>query len=96
MDEYNSGLARQKQAEYCKENKAPHFAPERGTCWSCHRNIYEPVCWKDIKNNAGWSIRRVEVPASSPDVDYRTGVTVEQAGAQLITGCPHCNRSYCD
>ena len=24
------------------------------------------------------------------------GVSVEKAGTELITGCPHCNRSYCD
>lgn len=23
-----------------------------------------------------------------------TGVTVEEAGTALITGCPHCNRSF--
>jgi len=26
----------------------------------------------------------------------RTGISVERAGSELITGCPHCNRSYCD
>ena len=25
-----------------------------------------------------------------------TGISVEGAGSQLITGCPHCNRTYCD
>lgn len=25
-----------------------------------------------------------------------SGIPVEQAGAQLITGCPYCSRSYCD
>ena len=28
--------------------------------------------------------------------DYYTGIDVERAGTELITGCPHCNRSYCD
>ena len=28
--------------------------------------------------------------------DYEKGITVESAGRSLITGCPHCNRSYCD
>ena len=28
--------------------------------------------------------------------NYSTGITVEEAGRQLITGCPHCSRSYCD
>lgn len=28
--------------------------------------------------------------------DHEHGITVEKAGNQLITGCPHCHRSYCD
>jgi hypothetical protein len=24
------------------------------------------------------------------------GITTERAGAELVTGCPHCFRSYCD
>lgn len=27
---------------------------------------------------------------------YTSGITVEKAGSELVTGCPHCNRSYCD
>lgn len=27
---------------------------------------------------------------------YVTGISVERAGKELITGCPHCNRTYCD
>lgn len=27
---------------------------------------------------------------------YKTGISVEKAELSLITGCPHCNRSYCD
>lgn len=27
---------------------------------------------------------------------YKTGVSVERATNELITGCPHCHRSYCD
>ena len=26
---------------------------------------------------------------------YKTGISVEKAAASLITGCPHCNYSYC-
>ena len=25
-----------------------------------------------------------------------TGIDVEKAGRELFTGCPHCNKSYCD
>jgi hypothetical protein len=28
--------------------------------------------------------------------DRKSGISVERAGASLITGCPHCSRSYCD
>ena len=27
---------------------------------------------------------------------YKTGIPVEKAESELITGCPHCNRTYCD
>ena len=27
---------------------------------------------------------------------YKTGISVEKAGSTLITGCPHCKRTYCD
>ncbi len=27
---------------------------------------------------------------------YSVGSTVESAAKSLITGCPHCHRSYCD
>lgn len=25
-----------------------------------------------------------------------SGISVEEAGSTLITGCPHCHRTYCD
>ena len=28
--------------------------------------------------------------------NYKTGISVERAGTSLITGCPHCSRTYCD
>jgi len=27
---------------------------------------------------------------------YKTGISVEKAGSQLVTGFPHCNYSYVD
>ena len=27
---------------------------------------------------------------------YKTGISVEKARTELMTGCPHCHRSYCD
>lgn len=78
------------QKKYCEENQDPHFAPYSGICWSCNRNIYQPVGWK-YENG-----RKVQVSSDSSDKDRVTGVTVEKAGSELVTGCPHCNRSYCD
>ena len=89
MDEYNSDLARQKQAEYCVEH-GPHFAPKSGRCWKCDRDIYQKIGWK-IENG-----RAIEMPLDSPDAKHFTGVTVGRAATSLVTGCPHCNRSYCD
>lgn len=27
---------------------------------------------------------------------YVSGITIEYAKTRLVTGCPHCHRSYCD
>ncbi|MBY9081046.1 hypothetical protein KIH86_23110 [Paenibacillus sp. HN-1] len=49
------------------------------------------VCWSCNKNiyspqeKTGWN-----------DQKYTSGITVEKAASELITGCPHCNRTYCD
>ncbi len=64
------------QKKYCEDNKAPHFAPQNGRCWSCGNNIYAP---KERQN------------CGTP-----SGITVEKAGSELVTGCPHCYRTYCD
>lgn len=48
-------------------------------------------CWSCRKNiyepheYAGWNGGK-----------YTSGITVEKVGSELVTGCPHCNRSYCD
>lgn len=76
--EYNVQESIKAQKKYCEENKAPHFAPHDGRCWSCSRNIYEPIERQYGENK------------------FTNGITVEKAGSSLVTGCPHCNRSYCD
>lgn len=78
------------QKQYCEEKQAPHFAPYDGRCWNCNQNIYQPISWK-YENG-----RKVKVSFDSPDKSIVTGITVEKAGKELVTGCPHCNRSYCD
>lgn len=78
------------QKEYCEEESFPHFAPNTGRCWKCNKNIYEQIGWK-IENG-----RKIQVELNSPEQTYTTGITVEKARNELVTGCPHCNRSYCD
>jgi len=62
------------QREFVKEEGVPHFAPQSGTCWKCHNNIYREL----VRNG------------------FSTGIDVDRAGKEHITGCPHCNRSYCE
>lgn len=69
------------QKKYCEEHQAPHFAPNNGRCWSCNQNIYEP-------GRHVWK--------GKSDGRESSGITVEKAASELVTGCPHCNRTYCD
>lgn len=87
---FNVLKARTSQENYCKEKKLPHFAPESGRCWKCNRNIYEQIGWKVEYG------RRIQVPLDSKELHHTTGITVEKAGKELVTGCPHCNWSYCE
>ncbi|HHQ6537959.1 hypothetical protein J8631_00310 [Serratia fonticola] len=41
MKTFNSEVARQAQAKYCKEKQYPHFAPLDGICYRCKRDIYQ-------------------------------------------------------
>ncbi len=82
--------AREAQEKYCKEKNYPHFAPTSGRCYMCNKNIYEQVGWK-VEHGI-----RIQVPLDSKELHNTTGIAVEEAGKTLITGCPHCNRSYCD
>lgn len=40
---FDSIKAAQAQREYCKENKAPLFAPEYGSCFRCKKDIYKAI-----------------------------------------------------
>ena len=44
------------------------------------------VCYR-CRNNIYTEIKKDE---------YSSGIDVEQAATSLVTGCPHCHRSYCD
>ena len=83
MDKFNVQESVRAQAEYCEIKGAPHFAPKNGVCWKCKSNIYEK---KDQVYGKGTKFEQV----------LESGITVEKASSRLVTGCPHCNRSYCD
>ncbi|PPL04963.1 hypothetical protein SAMN05444682_101760 [Parapedobacter indicus] len=44
------------------------------------------ICWKC----------KQQIYSEKDHGRYKTGISVEKASTQLVTGCPHCNRSYCD
>jgi hypothetical protein len=98
MVEYDIQKSIQAQKKLCEEKGYPDFTPSGGVCWACKKNIYEPLGRKRGQSSS-WigrtGYRRVE---SCPleEADYITGITVEKAGKELVTGCPHCNISYCD
>ena len=47
------------------------------------------TCW-----NCGLNIYEEHRNKYNPDIP--SGIDVERASTSLVTGCPHCNRSYCD
>ena len=90
MKTFNIQKSIEAQDKYCKEKDYPHFAPTSGYCWKCNRNIYVQIGWK-IENGRG-----IQLSLNSEEVTHTTGISFEEAGSQLVTGCPHCNRSYCE
>ena len=60
------------QSQLCKEKGYPDFAPNRGICYRCRKNIYQNYQF---------------------DNGY---VSKGKTGKELVTGCPHCNISYCE
>ena len=78
------------QNEYCRKNEYPYFAPRNGICWCCRRNIYKPIFYKNL-GDIFYRSREVE---TVEDCDYITGITTETAKNSLVTGCPHCHKSY--
>ena len=56
-----------------------------------HFAPYDGRCWSCEKNI--YEAREKKYGEGKP---FTTGISVEKAGSQLVTGCPHCNRSYCD
>lgn len=48
-------------------------------------------------NGVCWSCNRnIYTKINNERWGTSSGVSVEKASTALVTGCPHCNRSYCD
>lgn len=82
------------QSEYQNKNGYPDFAPHSGMCWNCNKNIYQNIGYK--KDEKIPHSRGAACHTDGEMVDWVSGISSEEARTSLITGCPHCNRSYCD
>ncbi|EQK42736.1 hypothetical protein C672_1680 [[Clostridium] bifermentans ATCC 638] len=83
VDNKEISKCREAQKEYALKNGAPYFAPSDGVCWKCNRNIYQNY---EICDFDGIYIYK----------QISDGYSLNRASSELITGCPHCSRSYCD
>lgn len=72
------------QSKYCREHGVPHVAPKSGRCWWCEQNIYLPG--KKYYLTTSLKMERADQDSA--------GITVERAGREHITGCPHCGWSF--
>ena len=86
MIEFDVKQSIKNQAEVVKKG-SPDFAPFNGVCWRCGFNIYD---------RHGYIIENHKKKfVSDEKATNFCGITVEES-KRLVTGCPHCNRSYCD
>lgn len=77
------------QKKLCKEKRWPEFFPSHtGNCFDCNQNIFSDGF--GVKRGAGQRILSLDKNRPTK------GKTLKSASEYLITGCPHCNRSYCD
>ena len=80
MMTYDPAKAVAAQEKYCEENNAPFFAPNARCGYRCY-----------------YCNQNIYMPlANLFDGDAIEGVSVEEAGSRLITGCPFCHYSYVD
>ena len=79
-EKYNIQDSIKAQKQHCKKKDSPIFAPAHGKCYRCHKNIYK----KHTKTRM----------FLGEEKETTTGITVEKAGNEVITGCPHCNYSF--
>lgn len=86
-----------KEVTESKEEPSEHFnvsesmAAQKRYCEEESYPHFAPedgICWKCNQRIYAEGKNRMGNPSK--------GISVEKAGSVLITGCPHCNWSYCD
>ena len=50
MESYLTDKKRKAQIEYCKKTEVPRFAPLKGHCFSCGRQIYDRIKYEKAAN----------------------------------------------
>lgn len=65
--------------------KGRGFAPTSGICYNCREQIYDNV-----------EMKRRNYRTGAMEKFISEGISVERASKELITGCPHCHRSFVD
>ena len=89
---YDSYKAEEAQRKYCSEHNAPMFAPSSRVGFRCFR------CGQNIYSESGHPVAE-KLPRGRVRLDYSKsipGYSVEDAGKELICGCPFCCRSFDD
>lgn len=80
-----------------KEEPSEHFNVSDSTAAQkryCEEKSYphfapeSGICWK--------CNQQIYAEGKNRSGNLSKGISVEQAGSELITGCPHCNWSYCE
>ena len=87
---YDSVKAHEAQEQFCKDHNVPLFVPgprEGYLCYRCNHDIYS-VCHAVVLKDS-----RGDILNSDTEVP---GISVEEAGSRLITGCPFCHASFVD
>lgn len=86
-----------KVATESKEKPNEHFSVSDSMAAQkryCKEKIYphfapvSGICWK--------CNQQIYAEGKNRSGNLSKGISVEKAGSELITGCPHCNWSYCD
>lgn len=64
---------------------------------AAQKKLQQEKSWPDFAPSSGICYDCGRQIYSEIETGYgKTGVSLELASAELITGCPHCHHSFCD